>query len=58
MDIIKYLLTDQFIFPAFQVGFLLFTIFAWAKDRGFFTGRLLTDAAPASAHSWHLRGRA
>jgi hypothetical protein len=37
MDIIKCLLSDQFIFPAFQAGFLLFTIFAWAKDRGLFT---------------------
>lgn len=38
MDIIiKCLLSDQFIFPAFQACFLLFTIFALAKDRGFFT---------------------
>jgi hypothetical protein len=37
MDIIKYLLSDQFIFSAFQVVFLLVTIFAWMKDRGFFT---------------------
>ena len=33
----KCILNDQFIFPAFQVGFLLFTIVAWMKDCDLFS---------------------
>lgn len=37
MDTVKCLLSDQVIFPAFQFGFVLLAIYAWAKDRGIFT---------------------
>ena len=58
MDIIKCLLSDQFIFPAFQVAFLLFTIFAWAKNCGFFTpkglGSLSVKRGEKSWNYFHL----
>ena len=36
MEIVKFLLSDQLTFPAFQLAFLLFAIYACAKDRGIF----------------------
>ena len=54
MDVVKWLLSDQFIFPAFQVGFLLFTIFAWAKDRGFITQKgSVTASVKRGGESWN-----
>jgi hypothetical protein len=44
MDVVKCFLNDQFIFPAFQVGFLLLTAFALAKDRGFLTPKVSVSA--------------
>ena len=47
MGTVKYFLNDKFIFPAFQVGFLLLTAFAWAKNHGFLTPK---DSATVLMH--------